>query len=94
MLFILRKILIESLAPPTPTMADLLGEDETVINPFYMKQLLEYGIRLGQDPKGKEATQEFLEEDAQVSHLTYVWHQNRSNSFSLATGKRAALSCC
>ncbi|KAK0188018.1 other/TTK protein kinase, partial [Armillaria mellea] len=40
--------------PPTPTMADFLGEDETVINPFYMKQLLEY-----------EATQEFLEEDAQ-----------------------------
>ncbi|KAK0504051.1 other/TTK protein kinase [Armillaria luteobubalina] len=50
--------------PPTPTMADFLSEDETVINPFYMKQLLEYGIRLGQDPKGKEVTQEFLEGDA------------------------------
>ncbi len=59
-----------------------------------MKQLLEYGIRLGQDPKGKEATQEFLEEDAQVSHPTYVWHRHWSDSFSLATGKRTALSCC
>ncbi|KAK0201730.1 other/TTK protein kinase [Desarmillaria ectypa] len=51
---------------PTPTIVDLLGEDETVITPFYMKQLLEYGIRLGKGlGEGKEATKELLEEDAQ-----------------------------
>ncbi|KAF9077612.1 kinase-like domain-containing protein [Rhodocollybia butyracea] len=44
---------------PTPTMKDLLRPDETVINPFYMAQLLKYGIQLGQagqtfkdDPEG------------------------------------------
>ncbi|KAK0464584.1 other/TTK protein kinase [Desarmillaria tabescens] len=51
--------------PPTPTIVDLLGEDETVITPFYMKQLLEYGIRLGKGlGEGKEATEKLLEEDA------------------------------
>ncbi|KAJ3841718.1 other/TTK protein kinase [Lentinula raphanica] len=42
---------------PTPTIKDLLGSDEAVINPFYMGQLLKYGIQLGlagqklEDPK-------------------------------------------
>ncbi|KAF8827701.1 hypothetical protein HHX47_DHR4000341 [Lentinula edodes] len=32
---------------PTPTIKDLLKPDEAVINPFYMGQLLRYGIQLG-----------------------------------------------
>lgn len=32
---------------PRPPVKDLLEPDESVINPFYMRQLLEYGIRLG-----------------------------------------------
>lgn len=33
-------------APPPPA-KDLLEPDESIINPFYMRQLLEYGIKLG-----------------------------------------------
>lgn len=34
--------------PPTPpTIGDMLGEDETVINPHYMAQLLQHGMKLG-----------------------------------------------
>ncbi|KAJ3802528.1 other/TTK protein kinase [Lentinula aff. detonsa] len=42
---------------PTPTIKDLLSSEEAVINPFYMGQLLKYGIQLGlagqklEDPK-------------------------------------------
>jgi serine/threonine-protein kinase TTK/MPS1 len=39
----------------TPEIKDLLKEDETVINPYYMRQLLEYGISLGaNNPKMSE----------------------------------------
>ncbi|RDB17945.1 Serine/threonine-protein kinase mph1 [Hypsizygus marmoreus] len=33
--------------PVMPTIKELLAPDETVINPYYMRQLLEYGIKLG-----------------------------------------------
>jgi len=41
-------------APPTPPTpppppAPALAPDETIINPYYMRQLLQYGIGLGQD---------------------------------------------
>lgn len=36
--------------PPAPPLAkDLLAHDETIINPFYMGQLLLYGIKLGRE---------------------------------------------
>jgi len=35
-------------APPAPP-APALAPDETIINPYYMRQLLQYGIGLGQD---------------------------------------------
>ncbi|EMD39981.1 hypothetical protein CERSUDRAFT_81303 [Gelatoporia subvermispora B] len=40
---------------PQPPM---LRDDETIISPYFMKQLLEYGIRLGQE--GKEMSEEEL----------------------------------
>lgn len=33
--------------PEVPTAKPSLASDETIINPYYMKQLLEYGIKLG-----------------------------------------------
>ncbi|KAJ2930887.1 hypothetical protein H1R20_g6202, partial [Candolleomyces eurysporus] len=33
--------------PKQPTVLDLLGEKETFINPYYMRQLLQYGMRMG-----------------------------------------------
>ncbi|KAJ7288376.1 other/TTK protein kinase [Mycena rebaudengoi] len=33
--------------PPAPVVKELLGKDETVINPYFMQQLLSYGIGLG-----------------------------------------------
>jgi serine/threonine-protein kinase TTK/MPS1 len=32
---------------PAPVVKELLGKDETVINPYFMQQLLSYGIGLG-----------------------------------------------
>jgi len=34
--------------PDPPAVKELLAPDETVINPYYMRQLLQYGIKLGQ----------------------------------------------
>ena len=44
---------------------DYLGEDETIINPFYMKQLLLYGIKLGQ-ALGNNITDDQLLQESQV----------------------------
>ncbi|KAI0035205.1 kinase-like domain-containing protein [Vararia minispora EC-137] len=38
---------LSSVYRPKPTAKDLLKEDETIINPYFMRQLLEYGISLG-----------------------------------------------
>ncbi|KIY71535.1 kinase-like protein [Cylindrobasidium torrendii FP15055 ss-10] len=48
--------------PPRPA----LSEDETIISPHYMRQLIEYGIRLGQDIENKGMySSEWLDHDAQ-----------------------------
>lgn len=44
---------------------DYLGEDETIINSFYMKQLLLYGIKLGQ-ALGANITDDQLLQESQV----------------------------
>ena len=43
-----------------------LAQDETIINPYYMKQLLEYGIKLGQQAQSGEIDQEYLAKEAEV----------------------------
>lgn len=43
-----------------------LAQDETVINPYYMKQLLEYGIKLGQQAQSGDIDQEYLAKEAEV----------------------------
>ncbi|KAG0700452.1 kinase-like protein [Suillus ampliporus] len=42
-----------------------LAQDETIINPYYMKQLLEYGIKLGQQAQNGEIDQEYLAKEAE-----------------------------
>ncbi|KAH7909892.1 kinase-like domain-containing protein [Hygrophoropsis aurantiaca] len=44
---------------------ELLGPEETIINPYYMKQLLEYGIKLGQQAQSGEIDQAHLEREAE-----------------------------
>ncbi|KAF8895397.1 kinase-like domain-containing protein [Infundibulicybe gibba] len=43
-----------------PTSRDFLALDETVINPHYMEQLLQYGIKLGQTHGGEMSPAELL----------------------------------
>ncbi|PPQ65143.1 hypothetical protein CVT24_011038 [Panaeolus cyanescens] len=46
--------------PEPPVLKDLLKSDETVINPYYMRQLLEYGIKLGQSQQDMAKNPELL----------------------------------
>jgi len=44
-----------------------LARDETIINPYYMKQLLEYGIKLGRQAQSGDIDPEYLAKEAEVS---------------------------
>ena len=46
---------------------ELLGPEETVINPHYMRQLLEYGLRMAAHQGPID-----LEQEAQVRFLVYL----------------------
>lgn len=61
---------------PEPKLGDLLQGDETVINPFYMKQLLEYGMRMAAEGGTKFANPDTLKMEAErlVSELRTVVH--------------------
>lgn len=47
-----------------------VGADETVINPYYMRQLLEYGIKLGQ-AQNTDMSPERLLREAEVCLLRH-----------------------
>lgn len=51
--------------PEVPLAKPQLAQDETVINPYYMKQLLEYGIKLGQQAQSGAIDQEYLAKEAE-----------------------------
>jgi len=51
---------------PEPTQKPELAEDETIINPYYMRQLLQYGIRLGQQQNSANMSPEDLLREATV----------------------------
>ncbi|KAG1729941.1 kinase-like domain-containing protein [Suillus lakei] len=51
--------------PEVPSAKPQLAQDETIINPYYMKQLLEYGIKLGQQAQSGEIDQEYLAKEAE-----------------------------
>ncbi|TFK40564.1 kinase-like domain-containing protein [Crucibulum laeve] len=48
--------------PEAPAVKDLLASDETVINPYYMRQLLQYGIKLGEAQNGGMDAETLLRE--------------------------------
>lgn len=43
-----------------------LAHDETIINPYYMSQLLSYGIKLGQQSQNEELHKDELLKEAEV----------------------------
>ncbi|KAI9443267.1 kinase-like domain-containing protein [Lactarius indigo] len=49
---------------PEPPRQPELAEDETIINPYYMRQLLQYGIRLGQQQNSADMNPEDLLREA------------------------------
>ena len=49
-----------------PPAKSLLASDETIINPYYMKQLLEYGIKLGQQAQASDLDPAHLVKEAEV----------------------------
>jgi len=51
---------------PEPTRRPELAQDETIINPYYMRQLLQYGIRLGQQQNSADMSAEDLLREATV----------------------------
>ncbi|KAI0349475.1 kinase-like protein [Trametes cingulata] len=63
---------VPPLPPSPPPPETLLREDETIINPHYMMQLLAYGFRLGW--QREDMTEERLEEEAKrlVSELKAI----------------------
>jgi hypothetical protein len=73
-----------------PAVKELLAPDETVINPYYMRQLLQYGIKLG-EAQSSDMTPEALLREAEVSGFLVFslipdwvfcsdWSQNSSRS--------------
>ncbi len=59
-------VVIGESSEPEPTKKPELAEDETIINPYYMRQLLQYGIRLGQQQNSADLTPEDLLREATV----------------------------
>ncbi|KAF8558323.1 kinase-like protein [Imleria badia] len=51
--------------PEVPPAKALLASDETIINPYYMKQLLEYGIKLGQQAQAGDIDPAHLVKEAE-----------------------------
>ena len=54
-------------------MKNLLATDETVINPYYMRQLLQYGIKLGESGTADMSSEALLRE-AEVGVLSILYH--------------------
>ncbi|KAF8158393.1 hypothetical protein B0H34DRAFT_454137 [Crassisporium funariophilum] len=48
--------------PDHPPVKDLLGPEDVIINPYYMRQLLQYGIKLGETQNGAMDDEALLRE--------------------------------
>lgn len=59
----------------SPTAKPTLAHDETVINPYYMRQLLTYGIKLGQQQQNADMNQDELLKEAEVPfYIVFLFH--------------------
>lgn len=64
--------LIIAVPPPAPKpQPPKLKDDETIINPFYMRQLFQHAIHVAQEGR-REFTEEEEIEEATVNHYIYV----------------------
>lgn len=61
-----RSVLLMFLTAEVPQAKALLASDETIINPYYMRQLLEYGIKLGQQAQAGDIDPAHLVKEAEV----------------------------
>lgn len=52
--------------PPAAAAQPQLAPDETIINPYYMRQLLTYGIKLGQQTQNGDMDPDDLLKEAEV----------------------------
>ena len=59
-------IVLSASRPARAAAKDLLATNETIIDPYYMKQLLVYGIKLGKDGAFDKAEPGALEKEAEV----------------------------
>jgi len=71
------------LAEP-PAVKELLAVDETVINPYYMRQLLQYGIKLGEEQSSDMGPEALLRE-AEVRVIVAVYPGCSSNALACCT---------
>lgn len=62
----------ESLSSEPQQKKPELAEDETIINPYYMRQLLQYGIRLGQSQNSADMNADDLLREATVRLPTLI----------------------
>lgn len=52
-----------------PAAKPVLAQDETIINPYYMRQLLTYGIKLGQQTQNADMNPDELLKESEVPSL-------------------------
>ncbi|KAF9013500.1 kinase-like domain-containing protein [Cyathus striatus] len=64
--------------PEPPAAKDILAADETIINPYYMRQLLQYGIKLGEMQNSSAVDPDTLLREAErlVAELKAVQQQS------------------
>lgn len=65
-----------------------LAADETIINPYYMRQLLQYGIKLGA-AQGETMDSEALLREAEVRERTVTYSFDIDVLFLTASGRGA-----
>lgn len=59
---------------PAPSVSELLGPQEVVINPHYMLQLLKYGMKIGETHQGNMGP-EALQREAEVCAFGFLFLQ-------------------
>lgn len=71
-------------------MNELLGENETIINPYYMRQLLQYGMKMG-EAHGGSMDSEALQKEAEVGIFSIVFVLGLITTAPIASRGRAPL---
>lgn len=78
--------LLTFLTAAAPQAKTLLASDETIINPYYMKQLLEYGIKLGQQAQASDIDPAHLVKEAEVGTSQRVMQRSSDSRAPVCRG--------